>query len=80
MPKFTFSVTYRDDNRDPVELDLPNLRAAWSEAVTACGETLEDIDGDFGEDDEWLISVADEHAQPLFELRCISRHFKSSPV
>lgn len=80
MPKFAFTVTYRNENCDPVELDLPSLRAAWSEAVTACGETLEEFDGEFGEDDEWVISVTDEHAQPLFELRCISRHFKSSRV
>jgi hypothetical protein len=76
MTQFTFTITYRGDSRDPVTVELPDRRTAWKEAVALCGQSMEDLDGDFDEDDEWLVSVADERSVPLFEIRCVSRHFR----
>jgi hypothetical protein len=62
-----------------VDLELPDRQAAWAQAVTVCGESLEDMDGHFGLSNEWIIAVSDKGGQTLFKLRCISEHFVSDP-
>jgi hypothetical protein len=76
MTQFIFTITYRGDSGTPVSVELPDKRAAWKEAVAFCGQSMEDLDGDFGQDDEWLLSVSDERSLPLFEIRCVSKHFR----
>lgn len=75
MPLFSFRIEYGADDPEHVEVDLPDLQSAWSQAVTACGETLEDIDGDFGLSADWVMTVSNDAGKRLFELRCTSRHF-----
>lgn len=75
MPLFTFIIEYGTDETERVDADLPDLQSAWSQAVTTCGETLEDIDGDFGLSADWVMTVSNEAGKRLFELRCTSRYF-----
>jgi|EndMetStandDraft_3_1072993.scaffolds.fasta_scaffold824418_2 hypothetical protein len=75
MPRFSFSIEYGTTMSERVDLDLPDLRSAWSEAVTSCGETLEEIDGNFGLTADLVMTVSDAVGKHLFELRCSSQHF-----
>lgn len=72
MPYFSFNMSYGEGLED-VRVELPDIKAAWSQAVRTFGETLEDIDGQLGLPVEWVITVSDEAGYGLFELRCMSR-------
>jgi hypothetical protein len=75
MPLYSFTITSGQDDPERIDLELPDLQSAWAQAVTVCGESLEDMDGHFGLSDEWNITVSDENDKALFRLRCNSEHF-----
>jgi|EndMetStandDraft_3_1072993.scaffolds.fasta_scaffold547702_2 hypothetical protein len=75
MPSYLYTIQHADTDDAAVEVDLPDIGAAWSQAVISCGEAMAELDGDFGKNDEWLMSVSDATGQPLFEIRCTSKHF-----
>jgi hypothetical protein len=49
-------------------LDLPDKEAAWSEATTACGELLKDLDGNLRPGDKWQMTVKDESGADIYAL------------
>lgn len=74
MATYLFVVTDGGKDGDPIMVDLPDVKSAWAQAVTFCGEILEELDGNFGLSQELLITVF-EADRRLFELRCSSQHF-----
>jgi hypothetical protein len=60
---------------DVVSLDLPDESAAWKEAVRACGELIQDVDGRMRLPADIVMNVADGTGRDLFELRFSSRAF-----
>ncbi|MET1047922.1 MAG: hypothetical protein ABWX70_14705 [Hyphomicrobium sp.] len=77
MPLYYFSTMNgdrHDDRDDP--LDLPNDKAAWSQATMACGEFLKEIDGDLKPNREWRLDVRDEHNDLVFSLKLMPEAFR----
>ena len=70
MPRFFFHVTsnMRSDP-DSVGTDLPDLKAARSEAIKACGEMLRDLDGSLVHQGEWSMELVDEEGHRLLTFR-----------
>ena len=68
MPRYVFTIHDGGPESDPVEVDLPDLRAARAEAVRTAGEVLRDIDGPLP-GREWRMEVTDEAGAPLLTLR-----------
>jgi hypothetical protein len=78
MPLYFISTTIGNESNIREEpLDLPDDSAAWSEATTACGEIMKDLDGRFPLPGEWRLDVRNERAKPLFSLRILAE--KHSP-
>lgn len=75
MPTFCYTIQHGSVANATVEVELPNTDEAWSQAVITCGQSLAELNGNFGRDDEWLLSVSDATGIPLFEIRCTGKHF-----
>jgi hypothetical protein len=69
LPRFHFHIHDGVDRPDPEGTEFPDLHAAWSEAVRACGEMLREIDGELDRNTEWRMDVTDEAGQALLTLR-----------
>jgi hypothetical protein len=69
MPRFYFHVHHKRSYHDHEGAELRDLRAAWVEATTSCGEMLRDIDGQMEVGPEWRMEVTDENQTVLFILR-----------
>jgi hypothetical protein len=77
MPRYFFSTTHGEQHHDHEEgLDLPDDRAAWSEATTACGELLREVDGKLKPNQEWRMDVNNENHELIFRLRLIPEVYK----
>jgi hypothetical protein len=74
MTRYFFHVRHGTLDRDTEGIELPDQRAAWAEAVAACGEALKEMDGALKLPPEWRMEVADESDNTLFSLR-ISAEF-----
>ena len=69
MPQFYFTVVDGRNTQTKNEgLDLPDKHAAWSEATTACGELLRELDGRLHPGDEWSMEVKDEKGDQIYLL------------
>lgn len=75
MPSYFYTIQHAGTDDAAVEVELPSTDAAWSQAVISCGEAMAELHGNFGKNDEWLMSVTDAKGSPLFEIRCTSKHF-----
>ena len=75
MPTFFYRIHHASAAEAAIEVELPDTDAAWSQAVISCGEAMAELDGNFGKSDEWRMSVLDATGHPLFEIRCMSKHF-----
>jgi len=60
MPRFFFHVQHRETALDTEGLMLTDKTAARDEAVSAAGEMLRELDGDFWRDPTWRMWVTDE--------------------
>jgi hypothetical protein len=68
LPRYFFYITHEEPGVDDFEgIDLPNREAAWNEATRACGEMMQDIDGQLAVGTEWQMEVHDEEG-PLFRI------------
>lgn len=61
MPLFFFHITH-DHPRvdDELGTDLPDRKAVWDQATTACGEMIREIDGHLAIGTDWQMDVSDE--------------------
>jgi hypothetical protein len=69
MPRYFFHFHDGTDQPDRDGVELPNAKAARSEAVVFMGERLKDLDGDFWAESEWRIRVADESGRTICAIR-----------
>ena len=68
MPRFYFHVTHDDPEiKDTEGIELPDRKAAWAEATRACGEMIQEIDGQLAVGTDWKMKVFDD-AGPIFEI------------
>ncbi|WEX10584.1 hypothetical protein [Chelativorans sp. AA-79] len=49
------------------DIELPDPNAAWSEAITTCGEMIKDLDGTLPIGTDWKMEVADDDG-PIFVI------------
>lgn len=76
MPRYYFRLSGSLNTEMKNEgLDLPDKHAAWSEATTACGELLKDLDGNLKPGDKWQMTVKDEAGADLYELEFRTKAF-----
>jgi hypothetical protein len=69
MPQFYFTILDGKNSQIKNEgLDLRDSQAAWTEATTACGELLRELDGRLRPGDHWSMSVKDESGSDLYLL------------
>jgi hypothetical protein len=69
MPRYFFTVV--DGHRSELKndgLELADHDAAWSEATTACGELLREMDGRLKPGDHWSMQVKDENGRDVYLL------------
>ena len=77
MPRYFFSITHGERRQDHEDaLELPDDRAAWEEATSACGELLKDADGKLKPNQEWRMDVNDENQELIFSLMLIPEVYK----
>jgi hypothetical protein len=68
VPRYFFHFTHCEPRVDDLDgIDLPDEKAAWEEATRACGEMVEEIDGDLSLGSVWRMEVHDENG-PLFRI------------
>jgi hypothetical protein len=70
MPLYFYRVTY-GEGAPPLPhegIELPDDRAAWVEATTACGEMLRDLNGDLRAGPEWRMEVIRETGEIVYRL------------
>jgi hypothetical protein len=76
MPRYYFPV--RVDGlfeSDPEGTEFPDVAAARSDAISACGEMLRDLNGRFAAGSQWEMDVTDEAGRALLTFRFSeSRH------
>jgi hypothetical protein len=78
LPRYFFSTTHEEQHHDHEEpVDLPDDRAAWSEATIACGEILRDIDGKLKPEQRWRMDVNNEDHELIFSLWLIPEVYKT---
>ena len=77
MPRFYFRILDSLNTEMKNEgLELADKEAAWSEATTACGELLKDLDGELKPGDKWQMQVKDEAGRDLYELEFRTKEFQ----
>jgi len=69
MPRYFFHVHDGTNMPDEEGVELPDLKAARSQGILACGEMLKDIDGDLPRDLVWEMVVEDEAGAPVLTFR-----------
>jgi hypothetical protein len=69
MPRYYFNVRHKTVHEDEEGMELPDYKAAWVEATTACGEMMRDLDGRLEIGPEWRMEVLDERHRLLFIIR-----------
>jgi hypothetical protein len=80
MPRYFISTTIKGRTHEHEEpLEVADDHAAWTEATTACGEIMKEMDGDFSAPGEWRIDVKDEARRPLYSLRVIAEVHGGTP-
>jgi hypothetical protein len=52
---------------DPEGVELAGYKAAWDEATRACGEMIQEIDGELSIGTDWTMEVHDQDG-PLFRI------------
>lgn len=69
MPRYFFHVDDGELMTDPTGTELPDLATARSEAVSAAGAMLAEVDGKFwNHGTPWVMHVTDTDSQLLFSL------------
>jgi hypothetical protein len=68
MPRYYFDVD--SERPDTAGVELPDRKAARSEAIRAAAEILRDIDGSLSSR-EWVMQVKDESGAVILELRFV---------
>lgn len=69
MPLYFFQITKNGKTVRPEEsLELSDMKAAWEEATTACGEMIKELDGSLEAGTDWNIEIQDEFRNKLREL------------
>lgn len=68
MPLYFFNFHYKDGQSDLDGVELAGDAEAWRQATLACGEMLQDLDGDFEPGPEWRLEVTDADAAPVFAI------------
>ena len=79
MPRFYFHLRYDHESSDGEGVDLPDFSAAWAEAVRACGEMLEELEGSLDPDIPFEMTIADSAVRPICLLR-FTAEFLRPPV
>jgi hypothetical protein len=69
VPRYYFHVRYEHDAADGDGVDLPDFRAALSEAVRAFGEMLQTLESSADPGLPLEMTLADEAGNPLCRLR-----------
>jgi hypothetical protein len=69
MPRYFFHVHDGVDRPDPVGTELPDIKAARSEAIRTAGELLRDLDGNLEPNTVWEMNVVDETGRRLLKYR-----------
>ena len=78
MPSYRFRVAHQRPDLDHYAVvDLPDDKAAWEQATTACGEILVELDGDLPEGSEWSMEVSDAEGA-IFLLTFGARRVRQS--
>jgi hypothetical protein len=68
--------TFPTDGKDIPDdegVELPGPEEACNKAVTACGEALKDLDGEFWESEQWTMTVKDWQGNVVCELKFFGR-------
>ena len=73
MPRYFFHVHDGKDIPDEEGVELSGPEEARNQAVTACGEALKDLDGDFWESAMWTMTVKDWQGNVVCELKFFGR-------
>ena len=76
MPRFYFHLV--DGHETEIKnkgLELADREVAWSEATTACGELLRDLDGSLKPGEKWRMIVKDETEAEIYELEFRTKVF-----
>ncbi|MDX6806420.1 DUF6894 family protein [Terrihabitans rhizophilus] len=76
MPIYRFHVP---TGVDPEPVELPHDDAAWSEAVTLCGEMLRDVDGNLPSPTGWLFEVFDASGGRIIEIEVRAQRHGAAP-
>ena len=69
MPRYFFNVVDGFSEPDPDGVELPDLDAARTEAITAAGEILRDMGANVWDGTEWRMEVTDGRGRTLFVVR-----------
>ena len=75
MPRYFFNVDYKDAMPDREGVDFTDDRAAWGQAVRACGEMMQELDGELEAGVEWRMDVTDADGRPLFAIHLNAERF-----
>jgi hypothetical protein len=70
MPRYFFHLTMNGRvTPDQSGTVLPDVRAARSQGISACGEMLKDLDGKLPAFAEWRMDVVDHAGQTVLTFR-----------
>lgn len=73
MPRYFFHVHDGRDIPDEEGIELASPDEARNQAVIASGEMLKDLDGEFWESNEWVLTVKDLQGTVVCELKVSGR-------
>jgi hypothetical protein len=77
MSRYYFDIKDGQDFPDAEGSEWPDLNAARVEAVRYAAEVIKEMPERFWHCETWLMSVSDQHRQPLFTLKFIA---ETSPL
>jgi hypothetical protein len=64
MPRYYFRIPHDEPSFDEDDgIELPDLTAAWEEATRACGEMMQEIDGQLSTETDWRMDVHGKTAE-----------------
>jgi hypothetical protein len=73
VPRYFFHVHDGRDIPDEEGVELSGPEEARNQAVTACGEALKDLGGEFWESAIWTMTVKDRQGNVVCELKFFGR-------
>lgn len=77
MPRYFFDVHHDTAQIDEHGEEFPDQHAAWKEATTIAGQTLQDLDGRLKPGRDWRMDVRDEFRNTLFVLNITAKKPRS---